>query len=405
MDFQKQELLCNFVNCINYEQVETKRQIAILGSTGSIGRQTLDIMAEYPELFSPYLLTANTQAELLAEQAVKYGAKHVIIADNSKYEALKAMLSGHDIIVEAGADAISNAMNIPAIDTVVTAMVGYSGLEPTINAIKNNKTIALANKETLVVAGELIYKLLEQSSSRIYPVDSEHGAIFQCLVGEDHDSIEKIILTASGGPFRTKSIEELQYVTKADALTHPNWSMGAKITIDSATMMNKGFEVLEARWLFDMRPDQIEVVVHPQSIIHSMVEFKDSSVKAQLGLPDMHLPIRYALGFPKRLESKCERMKVTDYANLTFEEPDYNKFPLLGMAFEAMKKAGNVPCVLNAANEIAVAAFLKEQIRFVEIPQIIQKTMDRISFIEHPSYTDYVNTNADAREYAASLIK
>ena len=284
-------------------------------------------------------------------------------------------------------------------------MVGYSGLEPTINAIKNNKTIALANKETLVVAGELIYKLLEQSSSRIYPVDSEHGAIFQCLVGEDHDSIEKIILTASGGPFRTKSIEELQYVTKADALKHPNWSMGAKITIDSATMMNKGFEVLEARWLFDMRPDQIEVVVHPQSIIHSMVEFKDSSVKAQLGLPDMHLPIRYALGFPKRLESKCERMKVTDYANLTFEEPDYNKFPLLGMAFEAMKKAGNVPCVLNAANEIAVAAFLKEQIRFVEIPQIIQKTMDRISFIEHPSYTDYVNTNADAREYAASLIK
>lgn len=405
MDFQKQELLCNFVNCINYEQVETKRQIAILGSTGSIGRQTLDIMAEYPELFSPYLLTANTQAELLAEQAVKYGAKHVIIADNSKYEALKAMLSGHDIIVEAGSDAISNAMNIPAIDTVVTAMVGYSGLEPTINAIKNNKTIALANKETLVVAGELIYKLLEQSSSRIYPVDSEHGAIFQCLVGEDHDSIEKIILTASGGPFRTKSIEELQYVTKADALKHPNWSMGAKITIDSATMMNKGFEVLEARWLFDMRPDQIEVVVHPQSIIHSMVEFKDSSVKAQLGLPDMHLPIRYALGFPKRLESKCERMKVTDYANLTFEEPDYNKFPLLGMAFEAMKKAGNVPCVLNAANEIAVAAFLKEQIRFVEIPQIIQKTMDRISFIEHPSYTDYVNTNADAREYAASLIK
>lgn len=405
MDFQKQELLCNFVNCINFEQVETKRQIAILGSTGSIGRQTLDIMAEYPELFSPYLLTANTQAELLAEQAMKYGAKHVIIADNSKYEALKAMLSGHDIIVEAGADAISNAMNIPAIDTVVTAMVGYSGLEPTINAIKNNKTIALANKETLVVAGELIYKLLEQSSSRIYPVDSEHGAIFQCLVGEDHDSIEKIILTASGGPFRTKSIEELQYVTKADALKHPNWSMGAKITIDSATMMNKGFEVLEARWLFDMRPDQIEVVVHPQSIIHSMVEFKDSSVKAQLGLPDMHLPIRYALGFPKRLESKCERMKVTDYANLTFEEPDYNKFPLLGMAFEAMKKAGNVPCVLNAANEIAVAAFLKEQIRFVEIPQIIQKTMDRISFIEHPSYTDYVNTNADAREYAASLIK
>ena len=405
MDFQKRELLCNFVNCINYRQVKTKRQIAILGSTGSIGRQTLDILAEYPDMFAPYLLTANTQADLLAEQAIKYGAKHVIIADTSKYDALKAMLASHDIIVEAGADAISNAMNIPCIDTVVTAMVGYSGLEPTINAIKNNKTIALANKETLVVAGELIYKLLEDSSSKIYPVDSEHGAIFQCIVGEDHDSIEKIILTASGGPFRTKTIEELQYVTKADALRHPNWSMGAKITIDSATMMNKGFEVLEARWLFDMRPNQIEVVVHPQSIIHSMVEFKDSSVKAQLGLPDMHLPIRYALGFPKRLESKCDRMKVTDYANLTFETPNYNKFPLLGMAFDAMRKAGNVPCVMNAANEIAVAAFLNEKIRFVEIPQIIEKTMANVAFIEHPTYQDYVNSNKVARDFATSLIK
>ena len=405
MNFHKRELLCNFVNCINYRQVDTKRQIAILGSTGSIGRQTLDILAEYPDMFAPYLLTANTQVDLLAEQAIKYGAKHVIIADTSKYDALKAMLASHDIIVEAGADAISNAMNIPCIDTVVTAMVGYSGLEPTINAIKNNKTIALANKETLVVAGELIYSLLNQSTTTIYPVDSEHGAIFQCLVGEDHDSIEKIILTASGGPFRTKTIEELQYVTKADALRHPNWNMGAKITIDSATMMNKGFEVLEARWLLDMRPDQIEVVVHPQSIIHSMVEFKDSSVKAQLGLPDMHLPIRYALGFPKRLESKCDRMKVTDYANLTFEAPDYNKFPLLGMAFDAMRKAGNVPCVLNAANEIAVAAFLNEKIRFVEIPQIIEKTMANVAFIEHPTYQDYVNSNKVARDFATSLIK
>ena len=385
--------------------METKREIAILGSTGSIGRQTLDILAEYPELFSPYLLTANTQVELLAEQAVKYGAKHVIIADESKYDKLRSLLDGTNILVEAGSKAISNAMSIPAIDTVVTAMVGYSGLEPTINAIKANKTIALANKETLVVAGELIYKLLESSTTKIYPVDSEHGAIFQCLVGEDHDSISKIILTASGGPFRTKTIEELEKVTKADALKHPNWSMGAKITIDSATMMNKGFEVIEARWLFDMTPDQIEVVVHPQSIIHSMVEFKDSSVKAQLGLPDMHLPIRYALGFPKRLESNCDRMKVTDYANLTFEAPDYKKFPLLGMAFDSMRKGGNVPCVLNAANEIAVAAFLKEQIRFVEIPRIIEKTINNISFIEHPTYTDYVNTNAEARKYAASLIK
>ena len=384
--------------------METKREIAILGSTGSIGRQTLDILAEYPELFSPYLLTANTQVELLAEQAVKYGAKHVIIADESRYDKLKMLLDGTGIIVESGASAINNAMHIHEIDTVVTAMVGYSGLEPTINAIRAGKTIALANKETLVVAGELIYKLLESSTSKIYPVDSEHGAIFQCLVGEDHDTISKIILTASGGPFRTKTIEELEKVTKADALKHPNWSMGAKITIDSATMMNKGFEVIEARWLFDMTPDQIEVVVHPQSIIHSMVEFKDSSVKAQLGLPDMHLPIRYALGFPKRLESNCPKMKVTDYANLTFEAPDMQKFPLLGMAFDAMRKGGNVPCVMNAANEIAVAAFLNDKIRFVEIPKIIEKTMSNISFINHPSYNDYVNTNQEARAYAASLI-
>lgn len=385
--------------------MDTKRQIAILGSTGSIGKQTLDILAEYPDLFSPYLLTANTQVELLAQQALKYGAKHVIIADKSKYDTLKALLKGHDIIIEAGTEAISNAMCIPEIDTVVTAMVGYSGLEPTINAIKHDKTIALANKETLVVAGELIYKLLDNSQSKIYPVDSEHGAIFQCLIGEDHDSIDKIILTASGGPFRTKSIEELQHVTKADALKHPNWNMGAKITIDSATMMNKGFEVIEARWLFDMRPEQIEVVVHPQSIIHSMVEFKDSSVKAQLGLPDMHLPIRFALGFPKRLESKCERMRVTDYANLTFETPDYKKFPLLETAFEAMRIAGNAPCVMNAANEIAVAAFLNDKIRFIDIPIIVQKTMENVSFIEHPSYADYVNTNTVARKYASSIIK
>ncbi|MBE6309476.1 MAG: 1-deoxy-D-xylulose-5-phosphate reductoisomerase [Bacteroidales bacterium] len=385
--------------------MEAKRKIAILGSTGSIGRQTLDILAEYPHLFSPYLLTANTQAELLAEQAIKYGAKHVIIADESRYDLLKSMLAGRDIVIEAGAKAICDAMHIPAIDIVVTAMVGYSGLEPTINAIKANKTIALANKETLVVAGELIYKLLEQSASKIYPVDSEHGAIFQCLVGEDHDAISKLILTASGGPFRTKSLEELQYVTKADALQHPNWDMGAKITIDSATMMNKGFEVIEARWLFDVTPDQIEVVVHPQSIIHSMVEFKDSSVKAQLGLPDMHLPIRYALGFPKRLESNCDRMRVTDYSNLTFETPDYNKFPLLGLAFDSMRRAGNIPCILNAANEIAVAAFLNEKIRFVDIARIVENTINNISYIVHPSYSDYVNTNKIAREYAASLIK
>lgn len=387
-----------------YIYVENKRYIAILGSTGSIGCQTLDILHEYPDIFSPYLLTANTNAEKLADQAIKYHAKHVIIADKSCYDKLKEELKNYPILVEAGEQAICDAVGNPLIDTVVTAMVGYSGLAPTINAIKADKTIALANKETLVVAGELIYKLLADSKSKIYPVDSEHGAIFQCLIGESHDSIAKLILTASGGPFRNKSFEELASVTKNDALRHPNWKMGAKITIDSASMMNKGFEVIEARWLFGMTPDKIQVVVHPQSIVHSMVEFVDGSVKAQLGLPDMHLPIRYALGFPRRLPSDSPKMEISDYANLTFEAPDFNRFPLLNMAFDAIRRGGNIPCALNAANEIAVAAFLNDKIRFIEIPQFIEKAVANTAFISNPSYEDFVNTNNFTRQFTASLL-
>lgn len=283
-------------------------------------------------------------------------------------------------------------------------MVGYSGLEPTINAVKSGKIIALANKETLVVAGELITNLVKESASVLYPVDSEHSAIFQCLVGETHESISKLILTASGGPFRTKSIEELKYVTKADALNHPNWKMGSKVTIDSASMMNKGFEVMEAKWLFNVDSKDIEVVVHPQSIVHSMVEFVDGSIKAQLGIPDMHLPIRYALGTPNRLKSDCKKLSVTDYSSLTFEAPDINKFPMLGMAYEAISRGGNAPCILNAANEIAVAAFLNEKIKFIEIPILVEKTMANAQYINNPTYEDYVITNKEARHYAQSLL-
>lgn len=384
--------------------MNTKRNIAILGSTGSIGKQTLDILLEYPDKFYPYLLTANTNVELLIKQAIEYKPKHVIIANEAYYARLKEALKNLPIKIEAGANAIVAAMNDSEIDTVVTAMVGYSGLEPTINAIKNDKIIALANKETLVVAGDLINKLLKSSKSVMYPVDSEHSAIFQCLVGESHSSVSKIILTASGGPFRTKTIQELQYVSKADALNHPNWKMGSKITIDSATMMNKGFEVIEAKWLFDVNAEDIEVVVHPQSIIHSMVQFKDGSIKAQLGLPDMHLPIRYALSYPERFESNCRKLQVEDYLNLTFERPNFNKFPMLSMAFDVIKKGGTAPCILNAANEIAVAAFLQEQIRFVDIPTVVEKTLGKMTYISDPQYEDYVVTNKEARRYAASLL-
>ena len=385
--------------------MEQKRNIAILGSTGSIGRQTVDIICEYPDRFQAYLLTANSSVDLLVEQAKRLKPKYVIIANEAHYSALCEALKDFPTEVKAGMNAIVEAMADENIDTVVTAMVGYAGLAPTINAIKNNKTIALANKETLVVAGALINELLSHSQSKLYPVDSEHGAIWQCLAGEKHSDIYKLILTASGGPFRTKTIEQLAHVTKADALKHPNWNMGAKITIDSATMMNKGFEVMEAKWLFDVDLDKIEVVVHPQSIVHSMIEFVDGSVKAQLGLPDMRIPIRYALGYPQRLYSDAQRMHVSDYRNLTFEEPDLNKFPMLGLAYEASRAGGNVPCVLNAANEIAVAAFLHDKIGYNDIAETVIKTMQWAPYVAKPTYDDYVNTNIEARRYAETLIK
>ena len=385
--------------------MNNKRQIAILGSTGSIGRQTLDIISEYPDRFTPFVLTANTSVDLLIQQSLKYQPRHAIIADERCFDKLRSALADTDIQVACGATAIADIVTAPEIDIVVTAMVGYSGLAPTIRAIEAGKDIALANKETLVVAGELITEMLTTSVSKIYPVDSEHGAIYQCLVGERHNDINKLILTASGGPFRTWKREDMAKVSKADALRHPNWSMGAKITIDSATMMNKGFEVMEAKWLFGVDADRIEVVVHPQSIVHSMVEFVDGSVKAQLGLPDMHLPIRYALGLPdKRLKSDCPKLRVEDYCNLTFEHPDMEKFPMLAIAYEAIKRAGNTPCVLNAANEIAVAAFLHDKIGFNDIPRIAERTMESVEYIVKPTYEDYVESNRIAREFASTIL-
>lgn len=385
--------------------MKRKRNIALLGSTGSIGRQTLEVVSEYPDLFQAWVLVANNSADLLIEQALKYTPRMVVIANEAHYEKVKSALAHTHIEVQAGSQAVAECVTAPEIDIVVTAMVGYSGLEPTIKAIEAGKPIALANKETLVVAGELITRLLKSSSSVLYPVDSEHGAFYQCLIGERHEDINKLILTASGGPFRTFPIEKLTHVTAADALKHPNWDMGAKITIDSATMMNKGFEMIEAKWLYDVSEHDIEIVVHPQSIVHSMVEFKDGSVKAQLGLPDMRIPIRYALGLPGRLASESKKMTVSDYANLTFELPDYNKFPLLNTAYEAATRGGNAPCVMNAANEIAVAAFLQNKIKFIDIYKIIEQTLAWAPFVEAPGYLDYVNSNAEARAFAASLIK
>ena len=387
------------------EEMKKQRHIAVLGSTGSIGRQTLDIIAEYPDLFDAWLLVARSSADLLIQQARQFRPHMVIIADEQYYEYVRDALEDTDIEVATGSAAIAAAVTTPEVDTVVTAMVGYSGLESTIAAIKANKRIALANKETLVVAGELINNLLKESKSVLYPVDSEHGAFYQCLVGERMQDVERLLLTASGGPFRTIPKEQLETVTAADALKHPNWSMGAKITIDSATMMNKGFEMIEARWLFGIEPDDIEIVVHPQSIIHSMVSFKDGSVKAQLGLPDMHLPIRYALGLPdRRLASDCRKMTIEDMATLTMERPDFDKFPLLGTAYVAARKGGTAPCVMNAANEIAVAAFLEDKIRFTDIYRIIEETMAHVPHVEHPGYDDYVASNTAARALATQLL-
>lgn len=379
------------------------KNIGVLGSTGSIGTQTLDIIAEYPELFRASVLTARRQWQLLAEQALTYRPDLVVIGEEKHYKSLSDALKGSGIEVAAGAKAIEDAAAHPKTDTVVTAMVGYSGLLPTISAIKGRKTIALSNKETLVVAGELITRLCKEYGVKIVPVDSEHSAIFQCLVGENREEMRKIILTASGGPFRKLSKEELHNVTPADALKHPNWDMGAKVTIDSASMMNKGFEMIEARWLFDCSPQQIEVAVHPQSIVHSMVEYQDGSVKAQLGVPDMHTPIRYALSYPKRLHTEARAMRLEDYATLTFERPDLEKFPLLGYAFDAIRTGGTMPCILNAANEIAVQAFHEKKIRFTDMPKIAKYTMENVEWQANPDLETLVATNAEARRVAERL--
>lgn len=390
---------------MNSNEVIQHKNIAILGSTGSIGTQTLDIIAEYPDRFTAMVLVAGSKVEQLIEQAIKYRPQYAIIADESKYAQLHEALSPLGINTAAGAQAIADAMTLDCIDTVVTATVGYSGLTPTISAIKANKDIALANKETLVVAGELVTNLLKEATSKVIPVDSEHSAIYQCLVGEDPKAIDRLIITASGGPFRTFDAERLKSVTVKDALRHPNWDMGAKITIDSATMLNKAFEIIEAHWLFGIEANRIEAVVHPQSIIHSMVEFVDGAVKAQLGLPDMHLPIRYALGDASRLTTNERRLSLADYSNLTFEAPDTNRFPGINLSYYALEKGGNTACVINAANEIAVAAFLREQIGFLDIYRIIQNSIEKMPFIASPSYEDYVNTNSATREYAELLVK
>lgn len=380
-----------------------KRKLAILGSTGSIGTQALDVVREHSDKFEVYALTANNSLDLLVKQAREFQPEVVVIANEDKYEALKTALADLPIKVWAGMDSIVQVVQSEPIDIVLTAMVGYAGLAPTISAIKAKKPIALANKETLVVAGELITELALENKVPILPVDSEHSAIFQCLNGEC-SPIEKILLTASGGPFRKFSKDELQKVTKHQALKHPNWDMGAKITIDSATLMNKGFEMIEAKWLFGLTPNQVQVVVHPQSIIHSMVQFEDSSIIAQMGLPDMRLPIQYAFAYPNRLKSNFERLDIFKLGTMTFEEPDTDKFRNLAFAFDAANKGGNMPCIVNAANEIVVEAFLKEKIGFLEMSDIIEKTMQRASFIQKPTYDDYVLSNTEAREVATSLI-
>lgn len=381
-----------------------KRQLAILGSTGSIGTQALEVVSEHSDLFEVYALTANNQVDLLINQARKYMPEVVVIANERKYPELKEALEDLPIKVWAGADAIAQMVQSEPIDMVLTAMVGYSGLRPTISAIKAGKAIALANKETLVVAGELIMKLAAEHKVPILPVDSEHSAIFQCLTGAYDNPIEKILLTASGGPFRRKTLEELATVTKAQALRHPNWTMGAKITIDSASMMNKGFEMIEAKWLFDVTPDQVQVVVHPQSVIHSMVQFEDGAVIAQLGIPDMKLPIAYAFSFPTRMRSMVPRLDFNQYSTLTFEEPDMERFRNLAFAFEAARQGGNMPCILNAANEVVVAAFLQDRIGFLQMSDVIERTMRKASFIVNPSYEDYVATDTEARRLAAELF-
>ncbi|WP_192820082.1 1-deoxy-D-xylulose-5-phosphate reductoisomerase [Rufibacter sp. LB8] len=381
-----------------------KKRVAILGATGSIGTQALDVIKAQPDAFEVEVLTAHSNADLLIQQAIEFQPNAVVITKDELYETVREALASHPIKVYAGMNAVNSVVEMDSIDIVLTAMVGYAGLESTIKAIEAGKSIALANKETLVVAGQLITQLAREKGVNIYPVDSEHSAIFQCLAGEFHNPIEKIILTASGGPFRGKDRNFLQTVTKAQALKHPNWDMGAKITIDSASLMNKGLEVMEAKWLFGLKNEQIEVVVHPQSIVHSLVQFEDGSLKAQLGLPDMKLPIQYALHYPNRLKSDFPRFSFLDYPTLTFEQPDLETFRNLALAYSAMEKGGNAPCVLNAANEVAVAAYLRDEIGFLAMSDLISDCLAKVAYIATPSLSDLVHTDQETRRMAQELV-
>ncbi|HRH02127.1 MAG TPA: 1-deoxy-D-xylulose-5-phosphate reductoisomerase [Bacteroidia bacterium] len=384
--------------------MEEKKKIAILGSTGSIGTQALDVIAANPTQFEVEVLTAQQNADLLIAQAIQFSPNCVVIGDTTKRDKVMQALSGHDIKVYAGQESLSQVVQMESIDLVLTALVGYAGLQPTLSAINAGKQLALANKETLVVAGELVTKLAKEKGVNIYPVDSEHSAIFQCLVGEFHNPIEKIYLTASGGPFRGKNKEFLASVKKEQALKHPNWDMGAKITIDSASLMNKGLEVIEAKWLFGLKTNQIDVIVHPQSIVHSIVQFEDGSMKAQMGLPDMKLPIQYAMAYPQRLKSDFPRFNFLAYPELTFEKPDTETFRNLALAFDALNKGGNMPCVLNAANEVVVDAFLKDKISFLGMSDIIETCMSKVPSIAKPDYDSYVASDSEARRLATALL-
>jgi 1-deoxy-D-xylulose-5-phosphate reductoisomerase len=381
------------------------KRICILGSTGSIGRQTLEVIESHPEFFEVEVLTAQNNAALLINQAKKFRPNAVVIANEDHYETVKQALKSEDIKVYAGENALSSVVQMDTIDIVLTALVGYSGLKPTIKAIEAGKTLALANKETLVVAGDLITKIAREKGVNILPVDSEHSAIFQCIVGEFHNKIEKIILTASGGPFRGKKKQDLVSVTRAQALKHPNWTMGAKVTVDSATLMNKGLEVIEAKWLFGLRPEQVEVVIHPQSIVHSLIQFEDSSIKAQLGLPDMRLPIQFALSYPLRLKNDFPRFDFANYPSLTFEKPDTETFRNLALAFTALERGGNMPCVLNAANEVAVAEFLKDRIGFLEMSDLVEQCLMKSDYVKDPRLEDYMETDKLTRIRANEFIK
>jgi len=376
-----------------------------LGSTGSIGTQALEVIATHPDAFEVEVLSAQNNADLLIEQAQRFKPNAIVIVNEGHYQYVKDALKNEPVKVYAGENSLASVVQMESIDMVLTALVGYSGLKPTIKAIEAGKSIALANKETLVVAGELITKIAREKGVNIYPVDSEHSAIFQCVMGEFHNKIEKIVLTASGGPFRGKKKSDLTSITKRQALKHPNWTMGAKITIDSASLMNKGLEVIEAKWLFGLSPSQVEVVVHPQSIIHSLVQFEDGSMKAQLGLPDMRLPIQFALAYPNRLKSDFPRFDFSNYPALTFEKPDTETFRNLALAFEALERAGNMPCVLNAANEVAVAEFLKDRIGFLEMSDIVEKCLEKMHYIKSPGYDDYVNTDKETRIRAFEMVR